>query len=98
MGKTLKLIWGVALLMLFFIWIFPSWVYVWEGPNFAFKAKIGSSWLWAPPMPYGASLDWFKNISYSLAVILAATGLQLWASTGNNTNLEKKDPFSHLGP
>lgn len=71
---------GAAFLLLAIIWIFPSWVYVLEGGDFSFKAKIGSSWLWAPPMPYGASLDWAKNLLYSSAVLLGAACLYIWGS------------------
>lgn len=79
MGRTPKIILGMALLVLAFIWFFPSWLYVLDGADFSFRAKIGSSWLWAPPMPYGVTLDWTKNLSYSLAVVLVAGGLCLWS-------------------
>lgn len=82
MGNAIRLILGAAFLLLTFIWVFPSWVYVLDSPHFAFKAKIGSSWLWDPPMPFGASLDWVKNFSYSLAVLLVAAALCLWARLG----------------
>lgn len=73
-----KLILTFAAFALALIWIFPSWVYVWETPSFSFEAKIGSSWLWSPPMPYGVRLHWEKNLAYSLIVILVAQGAILW--------------------
>lgn len=85
MLSTKKSVLGIAFILLVFIWIFPSWIYVFDATVFPVKAKIGSSWLWDPPMPYGVALDWTKNLIYSLGVILAALGLCLWASLTNKS-------------
>jgi hypothetical protein len=76
-GAKIKILAG-TLCAIGIIWIFPSWTYVLDDSPLAFQAKIGSSWIWDPPMPYGATLDLAKNLSYSLAVILAGAGLLAW--------------------
>lgn len=66
-------------LSLLFIWLYPSWVYVSEDPVFGFRGTIGSHWIWDPPMPYGASLDYPKQVLFSAAVVLVVLGLILWS-------------------
>ncbi len=66
---------AVSLLL---IWLYPSWVYVSHDPVFGFRGTIGSHWIWDPPMPYGASLDYPKQILFSAAVVLVGLGLILW--------------------
>ncbi|MGQ9654302.1 MAG: hypothetical protein ACUVXD_09585 [Thermodesulfobacteriota bacterium] len=69
----------LAALSLLFIWLYPSWVYVSQDPVFGFRGTIGSQWIWDPPMPYGVSLDYPKQILFSAVVILVALGLILWS-------------------
>lgn len=77
MGARGSILMGAAL-ALALIWIFPSWLYVSEIAPFEFQSKIGSYWIWSPPMPYGVRLHWEKNLAYSLLVALAAQGLLSW--------------------
>jgi len=79
MTKPVKVILCLAAVAVAAIWLYPSWIYVSEDPTFGFQSTIGSYWLFAPPMPYGAHLDCAKNITFTALVLLAASGLVLWS-------------------
>jgi hypothetical protein len=79
MTRPTKVVLAAAGVALALIWLFPSWIYVWEDPLFGFRGTIGSFWILDPPMHYGACLDWAKGLALSALVIAAACGLMLWS-------------------
>jgi hypothetical protein len=79
MSKPVRIILGLAAVAIALIWLYPSWIYVSHDPLFGFTGKIGSSWLFVPPMHYGAQPDYVKNLSYTALVLVAACALLLWS-------------------
>lgn len=60
------------------IWAFPSWIHEFTFGGIPFRGKLGASWIWSPPMPYGTEIDWSKGLLLTGLVAFLGCGVMVW--------------------
>jgi hypothetical protein len=60
------------------IWAYPSWIHEFALGGVLFRGKLGASWIWSPPMPYGTEIDWTRGLLLTGLVAFLGCGVMVW--------------------
>ncbi len=78
MDRESSLILVVCLGALAIIWAFPSWIYRFTLAGALFHGKLGASWIWSRPIPYGREIDSTEGLLLTGLVAFLGCGVMVW--------------------
>jgi hypothetical protein len=77
MGPAQKLILLIGLIIIGLMWVYPPWIYTYEGHTFSFSHEAGYFLFFKRPMPYGMRLDMPLLLTQCASVATLASGIAL---------------------